>query len=93
LEETFNESAFNVLEFHASEGWFSRFSNRVKLHDIRLLENLLMPKQAALEVVKMLLKLIKRVLILAIYLTSITVTQAQFDKSVKNSQTLHVGNS
>jgi hypothetical protein len=70
-----------VLEFHASKGWFSRFSNRVKLHDIRFLENLLVPKQAALEVVKILLRLI-------IYLTSITVTQAQLDKSVKNSKTL-----
>jgi hypothetical protein len=45
------ESAANAPEFHASKGWFDKFKNRAKLHNIRLTgESASADKQAALKV-------------------------------------------
>jgi hypothetical protein len=44
------ESAATAPEFHANKGWFYRFKNRVKLHNIKLTGGAATAsKQAALE--------------------------------------------
>jgi hypothetical protein len=45
-----SENATNAPEFHASKGWFNRFKNRAKLHNIRSTgEVTTAKKQASLE--------------------------------------------